>query len=167
MGAGVSLRWVSFECTLRLNENVSVSQSNFLTSYLHHSYPYSPATFGSDAAYGSMKRLASSTVASTDGSAQSISYSALFGEVYSVIPVYQYASDGYQVIATFSCIASSCLPNDYKADGKCNRCPIDHRSNTGATSISQCWACPAGTYLSHPHATDCSIANQLREDVLG
>lgn len=66
MGAGVSLRWVSFECTLRLNENISVSQSHFLTSYLHHSYPYSPATFGSDAAYGSMKRLASWTVASTN-----------------------------------------------------------------------------------------------------
>jgi len=107
-----------------------------------------------------MKRLNSASVVGGDGSAQSMSYRALFGEIYNVIPVNSWAEDGDTVVATFSCRAWSCLPNEYKTNDKCNKCPADYRSNAGASSILQCWACPVETYLSHPHATECSLDNR-------
>ena len=107
-----------------------------------------------------MKRLSSASVTGEDGSVESMSYSALFGEVYSVIPANRWAKDEDKVVVTFSCEVSSCLPNEFNSNGACNKCPVDHRSSAGATSISQCWACAAGTYLAHPHATECSLDNR-------
>jgi hypothetical protein len=107
-----------------------------------------------------MKRLSSASVTGEDGSVESMSYSALFGEVYTVVPANRWAKDEDKVVVTFSCKVSSCLPNEYNTNGECNKCPVDHRSNAGATSVSQCWACAAGTYLAHPHATECSLDNR-------
>ena len=96
---------------------------------------------------------------------QSLSYTALFGETYVVIPPIVWTSAGDEAVAKFTCQTKSCMNNEYNAYGKCNRCPKNHRANIGATSISHCWACPEGTYLSHPYAPQCSSSKVDQEEV--
>lgn len=85
----------------------------------------------------------------------STTYSALFGEMYTVVPSIPSAPAGSKIQATFSCRNWSCLPNQYKANGKCNQCPPNFTSSGSITSILQCQPCPVNTYLSHPYATEC------------
>ena len=94
----------------------------------------------------------------------SMTYTSLFGELYTVIPPYIWGQEGERVFATISCRAPSCMVNEYIANGRCNRCPPNYRASRGSTSMNQCWPCPAGSYLSHPFALECSIDNRSETD---
>lgn len=102
---------MSLEFTLRLDEKITVSQSHFATSYPHNSYPYSPATFGSDAAYGSMKRLGSSTVASTNcevyTGATVFKVSSNLAKPLNLNEIEIYDEEGKNIAETAKCYSSS------------------------------------------------------------
>ncbi len=85
------------------------------------------------------------------GDAPEMSYQALLGEVWALVPPWTTGTTYLQV----SCTSSTCLTNQYMKNGGCTQCPNNYRSSPGATSVSACWPCPEGTGLPHPLASSC------------
>ncbi len=100
--------------------------------------------------YGSMKRLYSSSKNQNGGT--EMSYQALFGEVWALLPPWSGGTSYLEV----SCKSSKCLNNQYMKNSSCTQCPKNHRAASGSTSSSACWPCPRGTELRHPLASWCS-----------
>jgi len=66
--------------------------------------------------------------------------------------------DGTQTEIVLTCQVSDCSRNHYMNGGKCKRCPDNHLSNPGSTSINQCEPCfriESGYIRPHPLALAC------------
>ncbi len=83
-----------------------------------------------------------------------MSYQALFGEVWALVPPWS----GGTTYLDVSCNSQKCLRNQYMKNGSCTQCPENHRAAPGSKSISACWPCPSGTELRHPLASWCSAS---------
>mmetsp|Transcript_18375 Transcript_18375/g.22495 ORF Transcript_18375/g.22495 Transcript_18375/m.22495 type:complete len:983 (-) Transcript_18375:152-3100(-) len=148
------------------NGQVTVKQCNpdvWSQSYLYDSYPYAHINYDSLSGYGAMKRLPAYKTC-TLTSMHSLQYQSDYDETYVLIPSTKVADTpaGSITKVNISCSVSRCANNQYKLNGKCSQCPEDRpRSNTGSTSISNCFACPVGTSLTHPLATICTLSDDF------
>lgn len=94
-----------------------------------------------------------------DNKDSELSYKALFGEVYVLLPPW---GVGFTSVS-ISCNTSTCLTNQYAANDSCEWCPMNHRAEAGSLNINACWPCPNGYELPHPLATFCRVKMETDE----
>ena len=121
------------------------------------SFPHSAVSYGSEAAYGSYKSLTTSRVCPGK---DFFTYKSDYGHTYILIPP---SSSVSTIELETTCTFSDCLVNQYLSVGTCQQCPEGSRSASGSTSITDCEACPGGTYLPHPLSHQCSVLNSYDE----
>jgi len=88
----------------------------------------------------------------------SLTYQTLYGETWVAIPPVKDTTSAAKTIKiNIGCSLSKCNENFFLDNGVCVKCPNGSYSEAGATSVSQCSACPGGT-TTLPNQSGCFLS---------